>query len=578
MCMILTRVAGVSWRVMRSLLSHIRGRPISHPAATPSHQEISTVMPPTPALSYGVDSSVETSPEARYGPGKRILENPNSFLDVPDDLVPLTHSLSPSIRRHSGGGLRNTQRAKPISEIVAETDEPLEPLEPPNHSIFIDRSLQLAADGDWSTFGRQRIRSPPIVPEFSDHGHAKDTIKRNSYSHSLKRDDNKTNCKGPNPTGSSHSITTFGSVSLSSLAPHDIPAQTSNNESTLLIPVNNFISNPSINSKSSHTDGESSRQHTQTPNRPNTSPTAYLTTPVLRELGFDSPGTFGHPTPENRSTFTFTQPSPPPPLPPLSHPALSYRLEDKGAVDTTSGFSEESSTFPKRSSRVPSRIGDGFFASLSMSFSRSVRHSTSLPKVQHVFPSSSEEQPAQQPRPRARTISDKSRHHRRDSASWSAQQATEGVTLSSNTAWPAEVSREILRLSLGEGFGIEWPSGSLSGVPGPGSQAVKEDKASTRGNNVGQFPNQAPISRSFSPSLSPRRRPSSIPQGKSFASYGTSYIILYHTSGAIYLIFHLSSFSFTTVARFTFSLVCSRRGPHTPIPSPSSFPPSSNPR
>ncbi|KAG2131771.1 hypothetical protein DEU56DRAFT_698202, partial [Suillus clintonianus] len=168
---------------------------------------------------------------------------------------------------------------------------------------------------------------------------------------------------------------------------------------------------------------------------------------------FDSPGTFGHPTPESRSTFTFTHPSPPPPLPPLIHPALSSCLKDKNVNDIApmaSGFADRSNSFPKRPSRIPSGIGDDFFASLSMTFGRSVRHSASLSKVQDVFPPSSEEQPAAQ-RLRARTISDKPQRRRRNSASWSAQQATEGVNSSSNTAWPAEVSREILRLSLGEG-------------------------------------------------------------------------------------------------------------------------------
>ncbi|KAG1788792.1 hypothetical protein EV424DRAFT_1307008, partial [Suillus variegatus] len=169
---------------------------------------------------------------------------------------------------------------------------------------------------------------------------------------------------------------------------------------------------------------------------------------------FDSPGTFGHPTPESRSTFTFACASPPPPLPPLNHPALSSYLKDKNVnniTPTASGFaSDRSNSFPKRSSRIPSGIGDDFFVSLSMKFGRSVRRSASLPKVQDVFPPSSEEQPAAQ-RLRTRTISDKARLRRRNSASWSAQQATEGVNSSSNNAWPAEVSREMLRLSLGEG-------------------------------------------------------------------------------------------------------------------------------
>jgi hypothetical protein len=554
---------------MHSLFSHIRGRATSQPVTIPSHQEISSDVPPTPALTHGVESNAETSPAARYALGGKILENPSAYLDMPDDPGAPTYSLSPSTRRHSWGH-RNVQRTKLISESVAEVDEPHGAA--PFQSVFIDRPLQLAATGDWSTFGRQRVRNSQVVPEFPDHRSVKDTTRRISSSPSLKKNTGNNNFRGPNSTGSSHSVATFGNASRSSLAPHDIPAQMSNHGHTLTIPDSNFTSNLSINSKPSPTDTEASRWRPQTPNRPrsNTSPTtrptAYLTTPILRELGFDSPGTFGHPTPENRSrsTFTFTQPSPLPPMPSLNHPALSSRLEDKGATNTTSGFPEQFNSFPIRSSRIPYNIGDDFFASLSMSFGRSLRHSASLP-----FPSSSDEQPAQ--RSRARTISDKARLRRRNSASWSAQQATEGVTSSSNTEWPAEVSREILRLSLGEGLD------PLSGVSGPGSQTLK-DKAATRVDNVAQFPDQAPISRSFSPSSpSPRRQRSPIPQGKS--SLRHSCVIFSHGAAcrgrlAPFLIpsFSLSS---TPVTHFTRSLVCSRWGPHTPIPSSSPFPPPS---
>ncbi|KAG1746037.1 uncharacterized protein EDB91DRAFT_139702 [Suillus paluster] len=504
---------------MHSFLSHIRGRAISHPAVLPLQPENSCIVPPTPALSYGVDSTVETSPAVRYNIDQRILENPSSYLDM-DDTESLPHSLSPSTRKHavddSSWGLRNTQREKIISESVCEVDEPGLSA----HEITPSQSNRLDAAGDWSTFGRQRVGSSPMVPEFADHSSTKGTTRRISYSPSLKRNNSNKNGKGPGSTRSSHSVTT------------DISAQRNNNGRTLTIPDNNYASSSSIQSKSSPTDTVSSRRHPRTPNRPrsNTSPTtrstAYLTTPILRELGFDSPGTFGHPTPENRSTFTFTYPSPPPPLPPLDHPALSSRLKDKNATGTSitptaSGFPDGSNSFPKRSSRIPSGIGDDFFASLSMTFGRSVRHSASLPKVQDIFPSVSEEQPATQ-RPRARTISDreKARRCRRNSASWSAQQATEGVTSTSNTEWPAEVSREILRLSLGEGLDlVNWPSVPQSGVPGPGSQ--------TRGDSVAPFPNQAPISRSFSPSPSSPLRPRSpVLQGKS-SSYGIKIFALF---------------------------------------------------
>ncbi|KAG1906754.1 uncharacterized protein F5891DRAFT_1003602 [Suillus fuscotomentosus] len=516
---------------MHSFLSHIRGRGIGNhsTAAPPLQPENCCIVPPTPALSYGVDSTIETSPAVRHGIDKRILENPSSYLDMADS-ESLPRSLTPRTRRHtvdvSNWGLRNILRAKPISESVCEVDKPGS--DSPAHETTLSESKSidhLAAPGDWSTFGRRRVRSSPIVPEFADVGPTKDTTRRTSHSPSLKRSNSNKSDEGLSSAESLHSIISSHSVPRSSIAHRDTLAQKSNRGCTLTTSVNNHTSSSSIHSKSSPTDIVSSRLHPRTPNRPrsNTSPTArptaYFTTPILRELGFDSPGTFGHPTPESRSTFTFACASPPPPLPPLNHPALSSYLKDKNVnniTPTALGFaSDRSNSFPKRSSRIPSGIGDDFFVSLSMKFGRSVRRSASLPKVQDVFPPSSEEQPAATAqRLRTRTISDKARLRRRNSASWSAQQATEGVNSSSNNAWPAEVSREMLRLSLGEGLDlVKWPS-AQSGVPGPGSE--------TRGSSVAQFPNQAPISRSFSPSPSPLRPRSPAPQGGERASQSPS--------------------------------------------------------
>lgn len=504
---------------MHAFLSHIRGR--GNPSAAPSLQSDNfCVVPPTPALNYGADL---TSPAVRYSIDQKILENPSSYLDM-DDSESLPRSLSPSTRRHTvddGRRLRNIPRAKPICEVDKPGSDSPPHETTPSESKSIDH---LAAPGDWSTFGRRRVRSSPMVPGFADVSPTKDTtsLRRTSYSPSLKRSTSNNNGKGYSSAQSSHSVVSSRSVSRSSIAPCDVSAQTSNRGCTVTIPSNRHASSSSIHSKSSPTDTVSSRLHPRTPNRPrsNTSPTtrptAYFTTPILRELGFDSPGTFGHPTPERRSTFTFAYTSPPPPLPPLNHPALSSCLKDKNVnyiTPTASGFAYRSDSFPKRSSRIPS--GDDFFASLSMTFGQSVRRSASLPKVQGVLPPSSEK-PAAAPRLRARTISDKARPRRRNSASWSAQQATDGVNSSSNTAWPAEVSREMLRLSLGKGpDSVTWPSASQSSVPGPGSE--------TRGCSVAQFPNQAPISRSFSPSSpSPLRPRSPAPQGGERASQSPS--------------------------------------------------------
>ncbi|KIJ62653.1 hypothetical protein HYDPIDRAFT_49347, partial [Hydnomerulius pinastri MD-312] len=190
---------------------------------------------------------------------------------------------------------------------------------------------------------------------------------------------------------------------------------------------------------------------------------------------FDSPRTFGYPTPpDNHSGLPFTYFSTPPPMPPLDHPELAAALSSRNKPTATnqpapSAFSDRSNTLPGRLSRK-----DDFFSSLSLTFGRSIRHHSSLPRVQQIFnfPMQRDEQHETRPperlpdRPRARTVSGRARHLRRTSADWSSHQATVGVNSSSNQAWPAEVSREILRLSLGEGL-------DLSSVPASGARSPR---------------------------------------------------------------------------------------------------------
>ncbi|KAH7922941.1 hypothetical protein BV22DRAFT_971471, partial [Leucogyrophana mollusca] len=171
---------------------------------------------------------------------------------------------------------------------------------------------------------------------------------------------------------------------------------------------------------------------------------------------FDSPRTFGYPTPpENRSTFAF--PSPPPPMPALDHPeltaALSSRMNRPDSAPRPSSSAGGSKTLPYRRSKITPRTRDDFFSSLSQSFGHSIRHHSSLPRVHQIFPSSASDERQRlrgEQRPRARTVSGKTKHVRRSSADWSAHQATVGVNSTLDYGWPAEVSRQILRLSLGK--------------------------------------------------------------------------------------------------------------------------------
>ena len=148
------------------------------------------------------------------------------------------------------------------------------------------------------------------------------------------------------------------------------------------------------------------------------------TPPTVYQPRSESPRTFGYPTPPY-STRTFGHhDSPPPPLPPLDHPELI--LDGRGtrsvAFDMSHNPSNSASTIPHVGGvfGVPQELASG--------------SSVSKPVT----------------RKQSKTLSvDSRRSSRRSSAEWSAVQATEGV-LTNSGSWQAQVSREILRLSIGE--------------------------------------------------------------------------------------------------------------------------------
>ena len=138
--------------------------------------------------------------------------------------------------------------------------------------------------------------------------------------------------------------------------------------------------------------------------------------PVTRS---ESPRTFGHPTPPH-STHTFGRhESPAPPLPSLNHPELI--LDARGLKLATFGRPYES---PNSATAI-----------------HHVDGSPGTPKE-----SASGSSARRKPTTRKRSKTD-SVDSRRSSAEWSSVQATEGVLTNSNS-WQAQVSRELLRLSL----------------------------------------------------------------------------------------------------------------------------------
>ncbi|KAI5989104.1 hypothetical protein EDD15DRAFT_2134374, partial [Pisolithus albus] len=175
---------------------------------------------------------------------------------------------------------------------------------------------------------------------------------------------------------------------------------------------------------------------------------------------FDTLHTFGHPTPPDNASAV--EPAcAPPSLPLLYHPELAAALaaRHKAVSMVQPVFSDRSNTLPRRSSQEP-------FTFMSSTFTRPHGMRASFPGIREVFDTEILEQQrktqVQQPpdRRRTRTVSGRPRNLRRHSAEWNAQQAVSGVTSSNGRTWPAEVSREILRLSLGEGGPSRGVSGS----------------------------------------------------------------------------------------------------------------------
>ncbi|KIP03095.1 hypothetical protein PHLGIDRAFT_121893 [Phlebiopsis gigantea 11061_1 CR5-6] len=153
-----------------------------------------------------------------------------------------------------------------------------------------------------------------------------------------------------------------------------------------------------------------------------------------------------------------TSGSSPPPLPPLNHPELIASMtRSQSMLHDLSNHTQavatpplrhwtselHGKTFPPRRRRRKTNGSPGDENSISFPSAtrRTLRAYASFPRVRQLF----------QPEQRARH--DSSSHlSRRSSAEWSAHQATFGAADDSGVdyGWPAAVSKEILRLSLGD--------------------------------------------------------------------------------------------------------------------------------
>jgi hypothetical protein len=494
---------------MPSFLSRLRTRAASTststPVQSPSPSSATTLAPPIVIYPTTPTTSPTPSPPVISPLNRRIHPDVNSLLATyaaeQESAVGL--GLRPSSRRHSIDG--SSPRLTQIRHAL-ETPATLEEVSEPSHSgepsqaqavddpgqarRLLHRISQLASPGEWSTFGRIRAYTSPKIGDFGD--------PPASPRHS-----------GPPTAGRSTPSARTTASRRSSAKP---------------------------SSSQSHESKHSSNQSPTTPVRP----TSQITAAVAADLGFDSPRTLGYPSPDLRAMGSHSN-SPPPPLPPFNHPSL--RIKPRGDPDppaavsstvTYDPYASEQQTYPRRSRSSRDQLA---FSSFPFSKARSRSKSSPSspkPKAQQIFsafhPHASSstghhhhDMTTNVPsRPRIRTISG-----RRTSADWSAQQATEN-----KHSWPAQVSREMLQLSLGQAIDLE---GIIT------DSAISGDNGEPRDDNV-VLPNTNQNAVPFSSSHHPlsHQPPLGSPfsyQGQSiqyFYTHKTANVVVWKTRVLIY--------------------------------------------
>jgi len=469
-----------------SLLLRLRFRP-NNRAVNTSPPATSTPTNDNPVILRDSQSLPGTS-EKEYQLGRKILKDPDAYIDsgVQGDRD-APQGLAPRPRRRSvdgkSAGPKKYRRSHYTSERTPETGQGKLV-----SSAYMQSSIQpeikafpskLNRGREWSTFGRKRKRKsgngfdlPGHMPQRS----------RSAPSRSSSSRRHPVQGNGDSASQDNVAIDFANAMSLSQPSTTSVPSYSSS--------MRESRGNQSTSRNSSPTSTVSSRRRPRTGHAATATLPAEtrFTTHVARRLGFDSPHTFGCLTPHDRRRCR----SSPPPLPPLDHPELAAALLARSrAANTKQPVFSNCSNIPSRQlfhqdpvSLMPSNFGI------------SLRNHTSLPGIRHAL--ESETPPPEPQRRRTRTVSGRPRNQRRNSAEWSAEQAVSGVTSPSNQAWPAEVSREILRLSLGEGMPKRSGAEPLSGSLG-------EDKSRTRAHEIHHFPHRAPIPPSLFPS-SPRER------------------------------------------------------------------------
>lgn len=307
----------------------------------------------------------------------------------------------------------------------------------------------------WSTFGREGKRVIPSMRSFvraqSSRKEASEitmSLASQSQSHLGRSSDNKTLSSGTTAsrpstvvTGTQRTTSTFGRPPIPSRPPTGVSStRTPSRQSSGRFSVRDNVHNPDGNAllswsppaeiiadEQSILDSSSSSSH---------SDSAQAHSPEVHEaeeqnvVSSPSPRTFGHPTPHHQQSHIMatTVPFPPFHSTPLSTPT---RPADQG--------NQQTSLF---------RFADSSLSPISTTLGRAFRSNSERPNTAKTARSTGNLRDQRPSRSRSTLRS----QTRRRSAVWSAEAASVGVVVGSTQdfGWPADVSREMLRLSLGE--------------------------------------------------------------------------------------------------------------------------------
>jgi hypothetical protein len=356
-------------QLMPSILARLRTRVVSDS----SRQSLQPVLPPPPTTTtttVTTPTAIEQLEPTHQPPLEEgsapVTRKIYPDLDLlPDDLAaqptPIRHGLPPPVRRGSSGLPTTITRPPPLqrpsmssapSTTTGDADSPKA-----SHSSGSSSHTTPSGGGgsgggggfmerlgNWSTFGR-RHAPPPSLNEFGE------PISPSPSAWHTRRANSRPSSRP------SSKITT---------STHSSPYENKENTPRLSSQSSSDRRTPAATAASARSNSYKRQQ--QQPN---------ISTPVARELGFDSPRTLGHPSPQ------VAAPSIPPPLPPLDHSTL--RSHSRSWI----------ATFPPRArSAGPKNNNDedddednnnkggaqGHFT-----FGKSLRPYRSLPRVQHIF-------------------------------------------------------------------------------------------------------------------------------------------------------------------------------------------------